>query len=90
MNLNRMDAPTWDRMTPDQREQFRAPATPEEYLGFLGWRVEVTTESGCTVRGIVGRSTGWRPCYLLLARRNCYGGSPAPKPVRIRRLYRVR
>jgi predicted N-acyltransferase len=25
----------------------------------------------------VGKSTGWRPCHLEIARRNCMGGGPA-------------
>lgn len=80
----------WDSYSPDEQRALRAPATPLEYEPFLGWRVEVTTLDGGRVRGIVGRSTGWRPCYLLLARRNCIGGYPAPAAASIRPLYKVR
>jgi hypothetical protein len=85
-----MDAETWNALTPAERAKLRVPAIPAAYAPHVGWRVEVETVHGDTVRGIVGVSTGWAPCYLLLARRNCYGGSPAPEPKNIRRLYRVR
>lgn len=85
-----MDWETWQGMTEAQRAAVREPATPTAYAQHLGWRVEVTTADGSIVRGIVGRSTGWKPCYLLLARGNCLGGSPAPEPRSIRRLYKVR
>ncbi len=41
-------------------------------------RVEITWTNeygGGTVRGYVGKTTGWTPCYLLLLRRNSAGGS---------------
>lgn len=43
-----------------------------------GERVEITWTpeyGGGTVRGYVGRTTGWTPCYLLLLRRNSRGSS---------------
>ena len=47
-------------------------------IGLEGKRVEVRHEwkSGQveTVRFLVGRSTGWIPCHLMIARRNCLSG----------------
>ena len=83
-----MDSATWVTIPINARNP--EPATPPEYEPFYGWRVEVLTADGRRLRGIVGRSTGWRPCYLLLSRRNCRGGYPAPPAATIRRLYRVR
>lgn len=40
-----------------------------------GQRIEVKTPYGETVRGYVGKTTGWRPAYLLMARSNSTGSS---------------
>lgn len=40
-----------------------------------GQRIEVKTPYGETLRGYVGKTTGWKPCYLLLARSNSHGSS---------------
>jgi hypothetical protein len=46
--------------------------------GLEGYRVEVVDSEGDKPRRfIVGKSTGWRPCHLEIARRNCMGGGPA-------------
>lgn len=42
--------------------------------GLEGWRVEVLDKDGHKRRFIVGRSTGWRPCHLEIARRTSLGG----------------
>lgn len=39
-----------------------------------GQRIEVRSSWG-TRRGRVGVTTGWRPAFLLMARRNCIGSS---------------
>lgn len=38
-------------------------------------RVELTYADGETERGIISKSTGWRPVYILLKRRDSSGGS---------------
>lgn len=40
-----------------------------------GQRIEVKTPWGETERGYVGKTTGWKPSYLLIARRNSSGSS---------------
>jgi hypothetical protein len=53
----------------------RCPAdlTPA-LIGLEGWRVEVLDAYGERRRFIVGKSTGWMPCHLEIARRNSSGG----------------
>ena len=43
-------------------------------VGLEGRRVQVTDEDGGTRRFIVGKSTGWMPCHLEIARRDSTGG----------------
>lgn len=47
--------------------------TPQ-LLKYEGKRVEVTDRYGQTRRFIVGKSTGWMPCHLEIARRTSHGG----------------
>jgi hypothetical protein len=47
--------------------------TPE-LIGLEGKRVEVVTEWGETKRFYVGKSTGYIPCHLEIARSNSTGG----------------
>ena len=58
-----------------QRNKLRCPAelTPQ-LVGLEGRRVEVTDRHGQSRRFQVGRSTGWLPCHLEIARRNSTGG----------------
>lgn len=51
----------------------KSELTPE-LIGCEGKRVEVK-HAGGVVRFWVGKSTGFIPCHLAIARRNCYGGS---------------
>jgi hypothetical protein len=44
------------------------------FIGLEGCRVEVSERSGYKRRFIIGRSTGWKPCHLEIARRNSSGG----------------
>lgn len=44
-----------------------------------GERVEVTLTSGETERFYVGKSTGWKPIYLCILRRDSSGGAGAPR-----------
>lgn len=50
-----------------------------QLVGLEGRRVEVVTEYGETRRFQVGKSTGWIPCHLEIARRNSSGGGAADK-----------
>lgn len=65
------------------RDRFAASGTRSkaelspQLVGLEGRRVEAVTTSGDTKRFIVGRSTGWIPIHLEIARRNCNGGPPA-------------
>lgn len=72
--------------------------TPD-LVGLEGWRVLATRwerdeigtfiGEGETVRFYVGKSTGWKPCHLEIARRDSMGGSPADKSyVLVQRLYK--
>ena len=47
--------------------------TPQ-LIGLERKRVEVVDAYGDTRRFIVGKSTGWMPCHLEIARRNSSGG----------------
>lgn len=56
-----------------------------------GCRVEVVTKYGETRRFIVGRSTGWLPIHLELARRDSSGGPGADREYEsVRVIERVR
>lgn len=55
-------------------------------IGHEGQRVEVEHEWGEVSRFWVGRSTGFIPCHLAIARRNCRGG---PAVAGVKRLVRV-
>lgn len=50
-----------------------AALTPQ-LNGLEGQRVEVVDNDGNTRRFIVGKSIGWMPCHLEIARRNSSGG----------------
>lgn len=50
-----------------------AELTPQ-LIGHEGKRVEVVDKYGDTRRFIVGKSCGWCPCHLEIARRNSTGG----------------
>lgn len=43
-------------------------------IGLEGKRIEVIDRDGNRRRFIVGKSTGWMPIHLEIARRNCHGG----------------
>jgi hypothetical protein len=63
-----------------------ADLTPS-LIGLEGKRVEVVDEWGATKRFLVGKSTGWMPCHLAIARRGCSGGPAVsigtPRSVRV-------
>lgn len=54
-------------------ERSTAGLTPQ-LIGMEGARVEVVDKHGETRRFWVGRSTGWIPCHLEIARTNSSGG----------------
>ncbi|MEW5425142.1 hypothetical protein [Amorphus sp. 3PC139-8] len=70
----------------------RCPAELSPALrGHEGWRVEVTEADGNRRRFIVGKSTGWMPCHLEVARRDSSGGPAAfiPEGATVRPLHPV-
>jgi hypothetical protein len=92
-----MDTQTWDRMSEHERAKVRdLSGLVPELIGLEGWRVELTYrykgEEMWTERGIVSRSTGWRPCHILLKRRDSSGGCgvSGTSLVRVRQLYKAR
>lgn len=62
-------------------ERAVAGLTPQ-LMGLEGHRVEVRDEDGESRRFIVGKSSGWMPCHLEIARRTSSGGSPARREYR--------
>ena len=91
-SLTDMTAAKWRSLTPAQRGAIRDNSGLSVHLiGLEGWRVEVVTDYGETRRFIVGKTTGWRPCHLEIARRTSSGGSPAEQHYQsVRRLYYTR
>ncbi len=82
----------WDTLSAIRRAELAdlGGLTPQ-LVGFEGWRVEVDTTYGETRRFIVGRSAGWRPCHIEIARRDSSGGPAADSEyAAVRRLYQVR
>ncbi len=82
----------WDSLTAAQRDELRSDAgLSPQLIGLEGWRVEVETTYGETRRFIVGKSTGWIPCHLEIARRDSFGGMSADKQyASVKRLYKAR
>jgi hypothetical protein len=83
----------WDKMRPWQKDICRdMTGLHWALVGLEGWRVELVYGGGWKERGIVSRSTGWKPCHIMLARRDSSGGggvSPASS-FTLRKLYKVR
>ena len=77
--LEGMTQDKWDRLSPTQKDQIRDnTGLTAQLVGMEGRRVEVIDEAGDTPRRFyVGKSTGWRPCHLEIARINSTGGGPA-------------
>lgn len=50
------------------------PEVAPQLVGLEGRRVEVVDAYGETRRFTVGRSSGWMPCHLEIARRDSNGG----------------
>ena len=90
--IETMTQDKWDRLSPPERDQLRSDdALTPQLIGLEGWRVEVTTDYGETRRFIVGRSTGWIPIHIELARRDSSGGIGASREYEtVRRLYNAR
>ena len=87
--LEGMTQDRWDSLSHAERESIRDDGNlSPQLIGLEDWRVEVVTTYGETRRFWVGKSTGWRPIHLEIARRNCYGGGGAAKRYRsVRKLY---
>jgi hypothetical protein len=78
--LEGMTAERWAALSPAQRDNLRDwSGLTSQLKGYEGCRVEVVDALGVRRRFWVGRSTGWRPCHLEIARRNSSGGTPADK-----------
>lgn len=88
--LDGMTQARWDALTPTERDALRSTVgLSPQLIGLEGWRVEVETTYGETRRFYVGRSTGWKPCHVEIARSDSLGGPPAEHEYRsVRRLYR--
>lgn len=66
---------TWRTLPEGVKSQIRdLSALTPQLIGLEGWRVEVTHQDNTTRRFIVGRSTGWKPCHIEVARRDSSGG----------------
>ncbi len=66
-----------------QRNNLRCPADlVPQLIDLEGRRVEVVDRHGDRRRFRVGRSTGWLPCHLEIARRNVGGPSVTGAPFR--------
>lgn len=91
-DLEGMTQARWNALTAGERAAMRSDAgLSPQLVGWEGWRVEVVTTYGETRRFIVGRSTGWIPCHLEIARRDSSGGGGAEREyASVRPLYRVR
>lgn len=75
--LDGMTQAKWDSLRPIERERIRDNSgLHPQLVGLEGYRVQVVTQDGATLRFIVGKSTGWRPCHLEIARRTSHGGGP--------------
>ncbi len=59
-----------------------------QLTGLEGKRVEIEYEDGTTMRFWVGKSTGWMPCHLEIARRNSSGGGQISGPFKSVRVIR--
>lgn len=79
-HLQGMTQEKWQSMTACEREAARdnSHLTPQ-LIGLEGYRVQVVTMYGEKRRFIVGKSTGWRPCHLEIARYDSSGGYSAAR-----------
>jgi hypothetical protein len=80
LGLAGMTQQRWDLLTPKEKESLQdlSGLTPQ-LIGYEGYRVQVLDKRGQQRRFWVGRSTGWRPCHLEIARTNSSGGMSADK-----------
>lgn len=83
----------WQRLTKAEKDACRDLSDLHpDLLGLEGWRVELVYVDGAKERGIVSRSTGWRPCHILLPRIDSSGGMGVSEKARFaaRKLRKVR
>ena len=74
-----------DRKRAQYGEKFDPSDLTQPLIRFWenGQRVKVSAY-GEERTGTIGVTTGWKPCFLLMARRNCYGSSyPLNRDTRI-------
>lgn len=90
--LEGMTQAKWDALSSSERDAIRDNSDLHpKLLGLEGWRVEVMDAHGERRRFIVGKSTGWRPCHVELARRDSPDGVAASfKYASVIKLYKVR
>lgn len=93
--LDGMTSDQWEALSLGERDALRdLSGLAPQLMGLEGWRVEVgdgVNDDGSPRlrRFYVGRSTGWRPCHLEIARRDSDGGFPANRTYdSVRALYR--
>ena len=65
------------RRAEEYPKRFSSENLFEQFIPYYesGERVEVTFSSGEVKRGTVGVTTGWKPCFLLMLRRDSIGSS---------------
>lgn len=75
--LQGMTQERWNAMLPRERDAVRDNSRlTAQLIGLEGRRVEIVDMHGDKRRFYVGKSTGWRPCHLEIARVNSSGGGP--------------
>jgi hypothetical protein len=82
----------WNKMPEAERAKVRSDAgLTKQLIGLEGWRVEVVTTWDETMRFIVGRSSGWQPCHIMLRLRTSRSGCGCFQEYQsVRKLYKVR
>ena len=73
-----MDQETWSNLSYTERQQLVDKSDLDKrFAPFYssGQRIEVTYKWGEKERFYVGKSTGWKPCYLTIKRVDSTGGA---------------
>lgn len=75
-DMTNMTQQIWDKMSPAQRDLARDNSNLiPQLIGCEGYRCEIKFANGSTKRFIVGKTTGWKPAHLFMARSNQHGSS---------------
>jgi hypothetical protein len=89
--LREMTQEEWGRLSVPERKRLQDLSDLHpQLLGLEGYRVEVEEANGSRRRFYVGRSAGWKPIHIELARRDSSGGPATGRsPFKsVRKLYR--